>query len=826
MAKQTEPRLGVTRGWLLGESGQTGVADPLNKNWRLVATLTQTAVKSITATAPPGSPADGDIYIIPASATGAWAGKTNQIAAWDTSLTGGAGWFYVVPSDGFMANLVGGGLYKFDGTNWTLFSGGGGGGGATTLAINAQTGTTYTLVTGDFPSTGDTLVEMNNASANTLTVPTNASVAIGVGRRVLVRQEGAGQTTIAPAGGVTITGAGNLKTRKQGSIVALIKRATDTWEVDGDAEITTLVTTGQTSLGGAAGAEGLRVLNTASAVNRVEVMGATSATLNPSIYAEGSGANLDLVVKQKGTGQLQLGVGTGSTVINADSVILAKMTSGNYVQAYGGAAGFSVRLQALGADSNIPLELWAKGTSRVDLRSSAYMTGDFTFVGNSRKLQGDFSTSTLVNRTLAQSSTSNGATDFGVVPNGSSTTASVTTYNNATPTNSAYGSLSASSTVVKLDSGIAGSGTQLPLDLAIAGSTKFRVGTAGQLGIGGATYGNAGDVMTSGGAGAAPSWQAAPPGFRNKIINGDFSIWQRGTSQTANGYGSDDRWLNSVVGSTHVVSRQTSTLGSSPSQYYARTVVTSVAGAGNLVAKGQSIEDVRLLAGQTVTISFDAWADTNRNIALELVQRFGSGGSPSADVTAIGSQLVAITSTRTRYSVTVAVPSITGKTIGTDNASSTALFFWLDAGSTYNARTAGLGQQSGTFNFADVQVELGSVATPFERRPPQVELALCQRYYQVLPGCAPAATVGGLIANMQFVTAMRLPPTATVYSTTTNTPNGIRNAVTAVQHVASSAIQYNLTQNGMQIFFDPVSWTPALTVGGYYDYTMVLDAEL
>jgi hypothetical protein len=39
------------------------------------------------------------------------------------------------------------------------------------------------------------------------------------------------------------------------------------------------------------------------------------------------------------------------------------------------------------------------------------------------------------------------------------------------------------------------------------GSERFRIGTAGQWGIGGANYGTSGQVLTSNGSGAAPSWQ-------------------------------------------------------------------------------------------------------------------------------------------------------------------------------------------------------------------------------------------------------------------------------------------------------------------------------
>ena len=226
-------------------------------------------------------------------------------------------------------------------------------------------------------------------------------------------------------------------------------------------------------------------------------------------------------------------------------------------------------------------------------------------------------------------------------------------------------------------------------------------------------------------------------GFKNYIINGGFDVWQRGTSQTTGSYGSDDRWANNNAGSTKIHSQVACTDTERAlfnAQAFSRTVVNSVAGAGNNTLKTQCIEDVTKLAGKTVTLSFWVKADSNKNIAVEFIQRFGTGGSPSAEVTGIGSQLVALTTAWQKKTVTVTLPSIVGKTLGTEgvHTTSTLVVFWLDAGSAYNSRTANLGQQSGTFDIAQVQLEEGSVATPFEQRPYGLELSLCQRYYEVV----------------------------------------------------------------------------------------------
>lgn len=98
--------------------------------------------------------------------------------------------------------------------------------------LNAQTGTSYTLVLADKGA----LVTMNNAAANAVTVPPNSTAAFAVGSRVDVGQDGAGQTTIVAGSGVTIRTPETLKLRKQWAKASLIKRDTNTWDLEGNLE--------------------------------------------------------------------------------------------------------------------------------------------------------------------------------------------------------------------------------------------------------------------------------------------------------------------------------------------------------------------------------------------------------------------------------------------------------------------------------------------------------------------------------------------------------------------------------------------------------------
>jgi len=97
--------------------------------------------------------------------------------------------------------------------------------------VNAQTGTTYTLALTDVAK----VVTLSNAAAITLTVPANASVAFPTGTQIVLIQTGAGQVTVSPAGGVTVS-AYDSATKLSGQYAAatLLKTGTDAWIMIGN----------------------------------------------------------------------------------------------------------------------------------------------------------------------------------------------------------------------------------------------------------------------------------------------------------------------------------------------------------------------------------------------------------------------------------------------------------------------------------------------------------------------------------------------------------------------------------------------------------------
>lgn len=275
---------------------------------------------------------------------------------------------------------------------------------------------------------------------------------------------------------------------------------------------------------------------------------------------------------------------------------------------------------------------------------------------------------------------------------------------------------------------------------------------------------------------ASASWVlAVGQGSHNVIPNGNFSVAQRGTGPftTAGAYSLDCIRPDSN-GTTFSATRQTfapgGIAGAQEGGYYYRTVVTSVAGAGNYNNFAFRIEGAHTFAGQGVTLSFYAKADATKSVALELAQIFGTGGSPSAEVDTSGGK-VTLTTTWTRYTVTATLPSIAGKTLGANGDDFLGVNFWLDAGSTFNSRSSTLGQQSGTFEFAMVQLEAGGSATLFEYEPPQTTLIRCQRYFASLPAFTYlGSSVGTTDAYfaVPLPAAMRALPSLTVVGGLTN----------------------------------------------------------
>src|SRR5262249_11354812 len=143
----------------------------------------------------------------------------------------------------------------------------------------------------------------------------------------------------------------------------------------------------------------------------------------------------------------------------------------------------------------------------------------------------------------------------------------------------------------------------------------------------------------------------------------------------------------------------------------------------------QPIENLGRTSNKTVTASFWACvASGTLRLGVSVDQYFGTGGSPSPQVFGVG-QAVTLTTTWQRFSLTFAVPSIVGKTRGTNGDESTWLNFWFSSGANNATNAGNIGVQSGIAFVYGVQLEIGTVATPLEKLDPRLDLANCQRFY-------------------------------------------------------------------------------------------------
>lgn len=112
MTITTGPNLGLA---VNGVAGEAHYAE-LMKQWRGLDALVQPVAIDKDLAAPPGSPVNGDVYIVGGSPTGAWSGKTRQIARF-TSVT--PGWEFYPPRKGWEIYVQDENKpYRYDGSSW------------------------------------------------------------------------------------------------------------------------------------------------------------------------------------------------------------------------------------------------------------------------------------------------------------------------------------------------------------------------------------------------------------------------------------------------------------------------------------------------------------------------------------------------------------------------------------------------------------------------------------------------------------------------------------------------------------------------------------
>jgi len=272
-------------------------------------------------------------------------------------------------------------------------------------------------------------------------------------------------------------------------------------------------------------------------------------------------------------------------------------------------------------------------------------------------------------------------------------------------------------------------------------------------------------------------------GFRNRIINGDMRIDQRndGASVTASTTGTNvylvDRWCYNVSQASKFTAQQNAGSVTPPSGFTNYLGFTSSSAysvpSGDYLVSGQILEGFNTAdlgwgtaGAQSVTLSF--W------VRSSLTGTFGGALSNSAQNRSYPFSYT-ISAANTWEQKTVTIAGDTSGTWLTTNGIGVRLWFGLGVGSTYSG-TAGswsgstflsatgatsvVGTNGATFYITGVQLEAGSVATPFERRDYGRELIMCQRYAELVNYVVNAA--GQNFQNVFYKTTKRATATLTM----------------------------------------------------------------
>jgi hypothetical protein len=241
-------------------------------------------------------------------------------------------------------------------------------------------------------------------------------------------------------------------------------------------------------------------------------------------------------------------------------------------------------------------------------------------------------------------------------------------------------------------------------------------------------------------------------GFRNRIINGNMVIDQRNAgasvTPTASAY-TLDRWAANVAQASKFSVQRNAGSVTPPAGFTNYLGVTSLSaysvGSSEQFNLQQGIEGFNVADlgwgtanAQAVTLSFWVRSSLTGTFGGSLANNAVNRSYPFA---------YSISAANTWEQKTITVPGDTSGTWLTDNSNGIRLYFGLGVGSTISG-TAGtwagsyfisstgatsvVGTNGATFYITGVQLEAGSVATPFEQIDYGRELIMCQRYFSVL----------------------------------------------------------------------------------------------
>ena len=358
---------------------------------------------------------------------------------------------------------------------------------------------------------------------------------------------------------------------------------------------------------------------------------------------------------------------------------------------------------------------------------------------------------------------------------------------------------------------------------------------------------------------------------KNIIINGAMNVAQRGTSSTANGYGSVDRFRILYNGTDEAPTHAQVDVASGTTPYtsgfrkaYKITNGNQTGGAGG----GDYIIVRTLLEAQDIANSGWNYVSSSSNITLSfwvkssVAQNFYGNlvsydGTPQNYAFETGS-LTADTWTK----ITKTIPGNSNLTFDNNTEAGVRLNILPFFGASYTgsvtlnqwAAYSGSAQtpantstwyttNDATFEITGVQLEVGSVATDFEHKSFAEELALCQRYFQSISRSSSSNSVDGTFAAgtcntnggaggilqvmVRFQTTMRAAPTMTQSGTFSHHVSGVNVADTTLSF--NQAYIDGIKCTGTQTAFVSASGSCGELTSKYSDTstaTIKADAEL
>jgi len=237
---------------------------------------------------------------------------------------------------------------------------------------------------------------------------------------------------------------------------------------------------------------------------------------------------------------------------------------------------------------------------------------------------------------------------------------------------------------------------------------------------------------------------------KNLLINGGFDVWQRGTSFSNPNIYTADRWVVNKVGIGTLTISGFTPSNSDRGYTYLSLHGSSLSHADKSILQ-QKLEFGELYENKTFTVSLNT-DNTVYNQPIDVYIEYGEVDTPSNYQRIQVGTIVSDGSTI----VTFTAPTITITTAG---GKLDDMYFALR----FHIPNPEDGE---VIRIKNIQLEKGSVATPFEQRPIGYELSLCQRYYRINPRILVSAlSATELYIIWAFSEPMRIAPTVSLVDT-------------------------------------------------------------